>query len=171
MRVRKMIARMLVPSLLVFGYTACATVESPQEGIGQPSAIVKATPDAAAAVVTVPGELVTIHPQLVTAWQGTDPAALQVYFADNAMVMTPAGHFTGWADINTKWIAPILPDMSNFAMTPTAFTKEGNVIVETGKVAYVLTKGGQAQNVSGVYTQRWQLQPDNSWRLVSVEIK
>ena len=73
------------------------------------------------------------------------------------MVMTPAGHFMGW--------------MSKFALTPTAFTKEGNVIVETGKVAYVLTKDGQPQIITGIYTHRWQLQPDNTWRLVSVEVK
>ena len=169
MRVRTNIARMLLLPMVACMYTACATVESPQEGIAQPSAVV--TTPAATAVVTVPGELVTLHPAFVTAWQGTDPAALQVYFADNAMVMTPAGHFTGWTDINAKWIAPVLPNMSKYVLTPTAFTKEGNVIVETGKLSYVLMKDGQPQNITGSYTHRWQLQPDGSWRLVSVQIK
>jgi ketosteroid isomerase-like protein len=168
MRAHSRIARMLLLPIIAFGYTACASVESPQEQ-AQPAAVV--TTPAAAAVVTVPSELVTLHPGFVTAWQGTDPAALRVYFADDAMVMTPAGHFMGWTDINTKWIAPALPNMSKYVLTPTAFTKDGNVIVERGNLAYVLTKDGQPQNITGTYTHRWQLQSDGTWRLVSIQIK
>jgi ketosteroid isomerase-like protein len=168
MRVHSKIARMLLPPIIAFAYTACASVESPQEK-GAPVAVV--TTPAATAVVTVPSELTTLHPGFVTAWQGTDPAALKVYFADDAMVMTPAGHFMGWTDIQTKWITPALPNMSKYVLTPTAFTKEGNVIVETGNLAYVLTKDGQPQNITGMYTHRWQLQSDGTWRLVSIQIK
>ena len=168
MRVRPIISRMLLLPIAAFGYTACASVESPQEK-AQPSAVL--TTPAATAVVTVPSELATLHPGFITAWQGTDPAALKVYFADDAMVMTPAGHFTGWTDIHTKWITPSLPNMSKYVLTPTTFTKDGNVIVERGQFAYVLTKDGQPQNITGMYMHRWQLQADGTWRLVSVQIK
>lgn len=150
---------------------ACATVESPQEGAvvtGQPAAVVTTTP---AVAVTIPTELATIHPAYVTAWQGTDPHALRVYFADNAVVTTPAGEFTGWHDIHMKWLMPTLPNMSGFTAVPTAFTREGDVIVETGNLKYVLKRDGQPSDVSAVYTYRWQKQADGSYKLLSVQIK
>src|SRR5919106_4153587 len=76
-------------------------------------------------VVTVPTEIATVHPALLRAWQGTDPNAFRVYFTENAVVVTPEARFTGWSEIHTQWITPVLPGMSKFTATPTAFTREG----------------------------------------------
>jgi len=157
--------------LVAFLFTACATTtSSPQEGdvlvTTQPAAVVTAEGN----IVTVPTELVTLHPGLITAWQGTDPGALRVYFSDEAVVVTPAGTFTGWEQIHTSWITPALP-LTSYVLTPSSFTREGDIIVESGNYLYRVTKEGDIEDMSGTYTYRWRQQPDGTWRLVAVDVK
>lgn len=158
---------MLPLALLI---SACATTSSPQE-----EAVIVATQPAAVVttegnIVTVPTELVTLHPGLIAAWQGTDAEGLRVYFTDDAVVVTPTGQFTGWEQIHTGWITPSLP-MSNYIVTPSSFTREGtDIIVESGSFTYRVTKEGDVKDKSGTYSYRWRQQPDGSWRLIAVNI-
>jgi ketosteroid isomerase-like protein len=159
----------ILPLALLF--SACATTSSPQEEevveTTQPAAVVTTEGN----VVTVPTELVTIHPGLITAWQGTDPEALRVYFSDDAVVVTPTGQFTGWEQIRTSWITPSLP-MTSYVVTPSSFTREGtDIIVEGGNYTYRVTKEGDIKDMSGTYSYRWRQQPDGTWRLIAVDIK
>lgn len=157
----------ILPLAMLF--SACATTSSPQEEVvvTQPAAVVTTE----GAVIAVPTELVTVHPGLITAWQGTDPEALRVYFTDDAIVLTPTGQFTGWEQIRTSYIRPALP-MTNYVVTPSTFTREGtDIIVESGNFTYRVTKEGDIKDMSGTYSYRWRLQPDGSWRLVSINLK
>jgi ketosteroid isomerase-like protein len=151
--------------ILTLAVAACtrtypeATIDNPQ-----PVAVVTTA-------VSVPTELVTVRPGYITAWTGKDPAAFEVFFAPTATVTTPTGTFTGWTDISGKWIGAMLPNLSNYAVTPVTFTREGNVIIESGNLSYHLMNGANMQNVSGAYTYRWAQQADGTWKLVSVTIK
>jgi ketosteroid isomerase-like protein len=120
--------------------------------------------------VAVPTELATQNPGLLRAWQGTDPAALHAYYADNAVVVTPDGRFTGWNEIQTGWIAPFLPNMSNFVGTPTSFTRDGNDIIEYGRYSFRANMNGTMQNMRGGYSHRWQKQADGTWKIVGANI-
>ena len=168
MRLVPAATRLFLIPVLAIAFSACASTQSPQEeaAAGQPVAVV--TP--AAATVTVPTEIATIRPSLITAWQGTDPAALKVYFMDDAVVTTPMGTYTGWTDISGKWITPVFP-VTKYTLTPTTFTREGDLIVESGNFAYVVTKDNAPQNISGTYVYRWSKGSDGVWRLKAVEVK
>ena len=154
----------LVPALALL-IAACASTQE-DVVVTQPAAVVT-TP---AGTVAVPTEIATLHPALLRAWQGTDPNAFQLYFTENAVVVTPSDRYTGWSDIHARWITPVLPGMSKFNATPTAFTREGSDIVETGKYSFTFTREGKAEDIKGGYTSRWQRQADGSWRMVSVNI-
>ena len=167
MRLVPAATRLFFVPVLAIAFAACASSPSPQEDMaaGQPVAVV--TPTAA---VTVPTEIATIHPSLITAWQGTDPAALKIYFMDDAVVTTPMGTYTGWTDISGKWITPVFP-VTKYTLTPMSFTREGDLIVESGNYAYVVTKDNTPQNISGTYVYRWTKGSDGVWRLKAVEVK
>lgn len=124
----------------------------------------------AAAAVTVPGELATQNPGLLRAWQGKDPAALHPYIADYAIITTDSGTYKGWEEIQSKWVAPSLSMISDFNATPTAFTHDGNDIVEYGKYSLKMSMNGQTQNVMGGYSHRWRKMSDGSWKVISANI-
>jgi ketosteroid isomerase-like protein len=121
--------------------------------------------------VSTPPELAAAHPALIAAWRGTDPAAFRPYFADKAIVVTAEDQFTGWEDIQARWITPALPMMSSFALTGVAFAREGADIVETGRYSFQMTMEGESESVNGIYAQRWQRQPDGSWRVVTINVE
>ncbi|HEX6560292.1 MAG TPA: nuclear transport factor 2 family protein, partial [Longimicrobiales bacterium] len=102
--------------------------------------------------VTIPDELATQAPGLLRAWQGQDAAAVLAYYADNAVVVSPEGRFTGSAEIQSKWIAPALPMISSFVASPTTFTREGNDIIESGRYSHMMTMDGKTSKVSGGYS-------------------
>lgn len=139
------------------------------EPAAEPTVAPAAAP--AAAQVTLPTEIATVHPTLIRAWQGTDVAVFQPLFADSAVVVTPDARYTGWTEIRTGWIEPSLPGMSAFVATPTAFTREGDVIVETGTYSFNMKQDTGVQAMKGTYTQRWSRMPDGSWRITSVTIQ
>lgn len=153
----------LIVSALAVVFAACASYPEDRVVVTQPAAAV--------ATVTIPTEIATIHPAYVTAWQGTDPAALRVYFGDDAVVVTPSGQYTGWSNIQTGWINTAMPTMKNYTLIPATFTRDGDVIVENGDFSYVMNHDGTAMTMKNGYTYRWKLQPDNTWRIVSVQIK
>ena len=126
---------------------------------------------AVTAEVTVPTEIATLHPGLLRAWQGTDVAVFQPYFADNAVVVTPDARYTGWTEIRTRWIEPSLPVMSAFVATPTAFTREGDVIVETGTYSFNMKQDAGVQAMRGTYSHRWSRMPVGSWKIISATIQ
>jgi ketosteroid isomerase-like protein len=166
MRFNPAASRLFLPALAI-AFTACATANSPQEGAvvtSQPAALV--TPEG----TVVPVEIRTVHPAYVTAWRNNDATVLKTYFSDDAVVVTPAGQYTGWTDISTKWILPALPTMKSYSIVPASFTKEGTTIVEAGNYSYVVTENGTPRNVAGTYTYRWTQGSDGVWRLVSVQI-
>ena len=170
MRIRSAATPLLATLASAFVLSGCASSPSPQEEVvvTQPAAVVTTE----TAVVTVPTEIATIHPALITAWSGSDPNAFQVYFTDNATVVTPVRTFTGWTEIHSGYLTPMFPGVTSYTLTPASFTREGmDVIVESGNFAYKITKEGALTDVTGTYTHRWQKQPDGSWRLVSVTIK
>ena len=172
MRFNSMAVRLL--PVVAFSLGACTSNPSPQER-PQPTAPVPTQPTVSvkeATIVTVPTELTTLHPAFITAWQGTDPMALKIYFTDDAVVTTTAGTFTGWNDISTKWLVPLFPTMSNYTYTPIKFTHDADDIVETGNITYVVKKeGGATENVTGTVTYKWKKGSDGTWRLTSVTIK
>jgi ketosteroid isomerase-like protein len=133
-----------------------------------PSVANKSSPSAEAA--NLPAELSSVHPGLYRAWQGSDPAAMRPYYADNAVIVTPTDRYTGWADMQTRWLTPTLKSMSGFMAMPNAFTREGDDIIERGRYSFRTTQNGVAQDVHGSYAQRWQLSPTGLWRVSSVTI-
>ena len=151
--------------LFICSLVAAAAACAPRVGVSPQETASPDAPDTA-----VPAELVSVRPAYITAWSGSDPAALRVYFGDDAIVVTPSGTYTGWSDINTRWVVPMLPQ--HYMMTPTHFTKTGDhTIVETGSYTYTMDHNGSPMAMKGSYSYKWKKQPDGSWRIASVDIK
>ena len=155
--------------LIIFAVTACSARPSPQEDGTVPQPVADG---AAVAVVDVPAELVTVRPGFIAAWHGIDPARFQVYFTEDATVITPTRTFTGWNEIQSGWITTMVPGVTRYTSTPVTFTRESDdVIVETGDYGYRVTRDGTGMDISGQYTHRWVRQADGTWRLVAVTVK
>lgn len=176
-----------VPALLL---TGCATtevepVETPEPEVAAAPAPAETptaapTPEAAAPTQPAdqapevagmmsqpPAEIASVYPQYLAAWQGTDPAAIAAFFAQEAVVTVPDGTtFTGKADIQSRWIAPGLPTMSEFNVVPESFEMSGDRITETGTFSFRQTSEGESEMVSGSYQEVWQRQPDGAWLIV-----
>ena len=151
---------------LAVAVAGCSRNPSPQETQAQPAGLTSET------AVVVPNELATVRPGYVAAWSGTDPMAFRTYISENAVVITPSDRFTGWNDIRTRWLAPTLTGMTNYMVTPTSFTREGNDIIESGHYTYRVTHaGGHTENRTTAYSYRWQRQPDGTWRIVGVSVR
>lgn len=147
--------------LLVTLTAACSTNLQTDE-----PAVVVTTPD-----VVIPAELTTLTPGLVRAWQGSDPEAIHVYYTDNAIVVTPTDRFSGWSDIRTRWITPVMTGgMTNFTAWPTRYDRDGNDIIEYGRYSFRMPMEGQVHTMTGGFAHRWQRQADGSWKIVSVSI-
>lgn len=145
---------------------ACAAVPEPNS--------VKATPFANAApqdAGMMPAELNVAHSGLYRAWQGDDALAMRPYYADDAVIVTPSDRYTGWQDIQTRWLVPTLKDITDFMAMPTSFTRNGDEIVEVGRYMFTMTRDGKSQDQRGTYSQRWKLQPSGMWRLTAVNIQ
>lgn len=119
-------------------------------------------------VVVVPTELAAVHAAAIAAWHGTDAAALRPYYADNAVVVTGTERYTGWEDMHTRWLTPSIGNMRNLEIVPLSFTRDGADIIETGRYEFEMTVEGEAQEMAGTYSQRWQRGTDGTWRIVSV---
>jgi ketosteroid isomerase-like protein len=61
--------------------------------------------------------------------------------------------------------------MSAFVATPTAFTREGDVIVETGTYSFNMKQDAGEHAMRGTYSHRWSRMPDGSWRIISATIQ
>lgn len=167
MRAKTRLPASLMAIVCASALAACARTDLGPVGGPAPGP----APDAAVVEVMVPTEIATVHPALLRAWQGTDVMVFQPYFAENAVVITPDKRYTGWNEIRTGWIEPSLPTMSAFVATPTAFTREGNDIIETGTYSFNMKQDTGVHEMKGTYTHRWSQQPDGSWRLISATIK
>ena len=134
-----------------------------RERDGMPGANVRA--------MSMPPTIVSPQIGLVRAWMGDDVAAFEPFFAEHAIIQTPNGTFTGWTEIRSRWLEPLLPRISNFVGTPTLVKEEGSDIIENGNYSYKLTENGQTRTVRGTYAHRWQSMQDGSWRIVSAIIQ
>jgi hypothetical protein len=150
--------------------TGCATAPTTQEEIDRALPLPPETNDGSTAVS--PAELITVRPAYIGTWKSTDPAALSFYFADNAVVTSPQGTFEGWNNIQSGWIAPMMKGMSNYTVMPANITWTDNDITETGRFSYRVTRDDGGIDVKALgYTQRWRMQPDRSWKIVSVDVE
>ena len=142
----------ILASVVLVLATACATTPDP-------------------APETIPSELSTVVPGLQRAWQGDDLSAYRPFYADNVVVEASGERYSGWNDVSTRWIQPALPAISEFRSTDLVFDRDGNDIIERGRYTFRLTTQGESQEVSGVFSQRWQRQADGTWKVVSVRVE
>ena len=119
----------------------------------------------------VPTELSTAYPGLARGWVALNAEAIRPYYAENAVIVLPQTQFNGWNDMHTRWLAPNLSNMRNFSTSGVTFTREGNDIIETGRYSYSVLQGGSSEKRQGAFANRWQRQPDGSWRVVSATIQ
>jgi ketosteroid isomerase-like protein len=151
-------------AMLVLTVALASCASRPVTPVADKSALPNADP------AMLPAELASVHPGLYRAWQGDDPTAMRPYYADHAVIVTPTDRFTGWNDMQTRWLTPTLKSMSGFMAMPSSFTREGADIIERGRYSFSTTQKGTLQDVHGNYAQRWQLSPSGLWRVVSVNI-
>lgn len=158
--------RMNLLLLLTLGSALAACATNPQL-VGQKAAFPSADVRAEA---SLPNEIATAHSGLMRAWQGKDPLAMRPYYMDNAVIVTSSDRYQGWQDMHARWLTPTLPGISNFMAWPTSFTRDGEDILETGRITFRMTQDARVQDVSGTYAHRWQRSPNGLWRVVSANI-
>ena len=120
---------------------------------------------------SVPAELRTAVPAVQRGWENGDVNALRPFYADNVVVEAAGERYSGWNDVRTRWLEPAFPVMSGFRSTDLVFDREGADIIERGRYSFTLTADGRMERASGAFAQRWQRQPDGSWKVVSLRVE
>jgi ketosteroid isomerase-like protein len=119
----------------------------------------------------IPSELATAVPATLRAFQGTDVSPFDALYAENIIVVTPTDRYTGLSDVRTRWLAPFLPAKTDFRSSDLIFTREGNDIIEQGRYSFKITQDGKVQTMRGAFAQRWQRQPDGTWKIVAITVQ
>ncbi len=129
----------------------------------EPEPMPAPAPDMGPTVQTgVPDVLASTWSGLMAAWNGEDPDAVAVYFAEDAVVSAGGGEIRGRAAIRDQWIAPNLSQTTEIRPVPSRFEVHANEIHEQG--SYTL-RGVDGSGQSGSYSHHWVRQPDGSWKL------
>ena len=103
--------------------------------------------------------------RFMTSWNGEDPATLGAFFTSDAIVTAGDSTYRGSQDVQTRWLTPALPVMSDLSLTNQVWEGSGSTIFESGSYRYTATVAGQsAQPVGGTYKITWVRQPDGTWR-------
>ncbi len=144
-----------IPGLMALALAGCTEKKAADTGAAMDTSMA-ATPPAAPATQAPPAELRSRSDAFGAAWNQESPAAVAVFFTNDAVVHYGDSTYTGRADISKRWVAPGLPRLSDLKITDQAFSGSGDTMTETGSFTETMTMPKQktVQN-SGTYTTTW----------------
>jgi uncharacterized protein (TIGR02246 family) len=125
---------------------------------------------AATGEATVPPELASRIEQYTAAWNGSDPAAVAEFFAEDATARVGDETYTGRQEIQAGWLAAV-PNINNLAANETIVEQRGQDYHSAGTYTHdPVADGPTAGNTSGRYSLTWMRAPDGQWRIRSSEV-
>jgi ketosteroid isomerase-like protein len=124
----------------------------------------------ATADATMPPELANRVEQYTAAWNGSDPAAVAEYFAEDATARIADETYTGRQEIQAGWLQNV-PTISNLAINETTFEQRGQDYYSAGTYTHdPIAEGPTAGNAGGRYSVTWTRAADGQWRIRSSEV-
>lgn len=152
-------------ALLVF-LAACAPDDAEDTADVAPAA------EAAPAPAAPPAELTAAEAASLQAWNQDDPAALAMYFTENATaVENDTMRFNGRAEIQANWLANALPVLSNLQTQEVRWEPVGQDFRSAGRYTVTVTTPEGTSQGSGTYESMWTRDADGQWRVSSMTVR
>jgi uncharacterized protein (TIGR02246 family) len=124
----------------------------------------------AADAMAMPQELATRIDQYVAAWNGNDPAAVAMFFTDDATARVGDETYNGLQEIQSGWLNAV-PNINNLESHPTRTEQRGQDYYFEGTYTHdpFQNEAGQI-GTSGRATSTWTQGADGQWRIRAVEV-
>lgn len=149
-------------------FAACAVDDDDADGM--PADTMADTMAAMPAAGTAPADLQARDDAFVAAWNGSDPAALDGFFTDDAVVVDDTMTYTGRQQIREQWLASNVAVVSNLQVHDVRWEPSGSDYRATGHYTMRVTLPDTAMDVSGRFEDTWTRGADGQWRVRSMNI-
>ncbi|HSJ15994.1 MAG TPA: nuclear transport factor 2 family protein [Longimicrobiales bacterium] len=118
-----------------------------------------------------PEDLIRIGDEYVAAWNGEDAAAVSAFFMEDAVVRVGDETYSGRQEIETRWVLPSLPAISDLEITETNTERRGDEWYRAGTYRHqVIEEGAEPFTATGRYLTIWARTPDGQWRIRTEEV-
>lgn len=151
----------LIPLLVGIGCEAPDTADTGAEGAAE-------MPGAPAVdVAAIEAEVDQIRSDWIAAAERDDAAAVAALYADDAVVVGPAGQPAQGRQAIQEAFAADFPQATNLQVTSSDVEVSGDLVTDMGEFTQtVQTPDGQQQTVTGRYIVVLRRQADGAWRIV-----
>jgi ketosteroid isomerase-like protein len=121
----------------------------------------------------IPPELTSRSQEFVTAFNGTDPAAVAPFFTEDATAVVEDSTYRGRMEIRERYLERVVPEIGNLRLTEERTEQTGPDYVTSGSYAFThgLRSGATPATQSGRYRAHWTRTTQGRWAIRALELR